>query len=95
MTHPLGLVFHMIEIYAIGVRQVIRAWYRRKEDWTEELLLRDKPRFLRKRYFQDHQKGPGGFAATRRHEFLRRKRQDSISSHASTNTIDSVDWYNN
>ena len=38
----------MIEISVIGPRQVVRAWFRRNLDWTENILVHDKPKFIRK-----------------------------------------------
>ena len=63
------------------------AWYRRHEDWTTELLLRDKPRFLRMSKISTRR----GFLQTRKLQYTKRKKQyDSLSSLASTNTHSSM-----
>ena len=86
-----GIVFYIVELYTIGVHQVIRAWYRKNQDWTQQLLLKDKPRFLR---LASQKTQREGFLKTRKFQYVRRKRHASVSSVASTMTHSSGDtWY--
>lgn len=87
-----SVVLYMVEIAVIGFNQVVRAWFRRNTDWTETILLHDKPKFIRRA------RG-AGYPRTWKYKYSNRRRRtfmlqsDSDSDSDSTHTISSLNSF--
>ena len=79
-----SIMLYLIEIVHIGFRQVVRAWFRRDSDWTEQILLHDKPKFVRRIK-------SAGYPRTWKYKYSNRKRRGSIISFSSSESGASTD----